>query len=36
MSLAAVVPLLSIAIEVAVVGVIAVELRKVTQRKALV
>jgi hypothetical protein len=36
MSLAGVIPLLSIAIEVALVGVIAVELRKAIQRKALV
>lgn len=36
MSLAAVIPLLSIAIEIALVGIIIVELRKVIQRKALV
>jgi hypothetical protein len=36
MSLAGTVPLLSIAIEVALVGVIAVELRRAIQRKALV
>jgi len=36
MSLAAVIPLLSIAIEVALVSIIAVELRKVMRRKALV
>jgi hypothetical protein len=36
MSLAGVIPLLSIAIEVALVGVIIVELRKVMQRRALV
>jgi hypothetical protein len=35
-SLAGIVPLLSSAIEVALVGVIAVELRKAIQRKALV
>jgi hypothetical protein len=36
MSLAAVIPLLSIAIEIALVGIITVELRKVMRRKALV
>jgi len=36
MSLAAMIPLLSIAIEVVLVGVIIVELRKVIQRKALI
>jgi len=36
MSLAAAIPLLSIAVEIGLVGVIAVELRKVLQRKALV
>jgi len=36
MALAAVIPLLSIAIEAALVGVIIVELRKVMQRKALI
>ena len=36
LSLAAVIPLLSIAIEVALVGVIFIELRKVMQRKALI
>src|SRR5262249_21744828 len=36
MSLAAAIPLLSIAVEIGLVGVIAVELRKVLQRNALV